>query len=410
MLGRELGGADDWKLLCFERMRILDMVHSWAIGTHKTYQSSLNHIRRFEVAFDIPILPSTTLESPPAGPDVPLMWCQESLSLRPGRRRRGDDVSHVPLSFTTIRNLRSAASQYLAWEMMITHPACSFLDARRRLLNLPCRPTDSLAYTLHATGMAARVGDEVNPSLPLLSRHIHYLDESLNHRYCTATNPTMKRQFALAGFANVLFWCGWLRSMEAFSTEWRDFSVVEPEDGPTVDLPAGMGVVSLRLQPETKSDRTRTADCIIAYCTSSGLCLGKWFHRARRCSGLDLNWSHHAGTIFCHPDGTPWTSLSYRNNFLYPSLLEQQAAGDPYLAPYKDCLKSKIWSLHCYRRGARNHVSRSGIYGANRYKRASLEQIYQHARWTRRRRSEAIDQQYIEWPICDRVRLTLYSQ
>jgi hypothetical protein len=34
---RELTGPEDRKLLCFERMRLLDMAHSWAEGTHLLY-------------------------------------------------------------------------------------------------------------------------------------------------------------------------------------------------------------------------------------------------------------------------------------------------------------------------------------------------------------------------------------
>jgi hypothetical protein len=121
--------------------------------------------------------------------------------------------------------------------------------------------------------------------MALLDRHVRFLDQSLTARYHAATLPALKRDLALAGLANCLFWCGWLRTSESFGTEWQDFQVVEPRDGPQVDLPVGCGIVGCRLQAETKSNRTSRPDCIMAYRTTSGYSLGTWFHRARR-------WSH----------------------------------------------------------------------------------------------------------------------
>ena len=81
VIKRELTGLDDWKLLCLERMRLIDTAHYWAAGTHKTYQDRLKVIRNFESAFDFRILVATPLFRPPSGPEIPLMWCQESYSL-----------------------------------------------------------------------------------------------------------------------------------------------------------------------------------------------------------------------------------------------------------------------------------------------------------------------------------------
>jgi hypothetical protein len=43
------------------------------------------------------------------------------------------------------------------------------------------------------------------------------------------------------------------------------------------------------------------------------------------------------------------------------------------------------------------------------YRRATEAEIYEHARWRRRRQSEAIDVIYREWGLRDRVKLTLYA-
>jgi hypothetical protein len=68
---------------------------------------------------------------------------------------------------------------------------------------------------------------------------------------------------------------------------------VEPEDGPTVDLPYGCGVVGVRLGPETKSSRNKAVDMFLAYqCLSAGYHLGKWFHRGRRSCGIGADYSY----------------------------------------------------------------------------------------------------------------------
>ena len=123
VLDRELTGPEDWKLLCLERMRLIDMAHYWATGTHQTYRSKLSVFRSFESHFDFRFLRPTPLLRPPAGPEIPLMWCQEAYSLRPGNPRRTTGTDDVTLAFSTIRGLRSAASQYFAWDMMVSNPS-----------------------------------------------------------------------------------------------------------------------------------------------------------------------------------------------------------------------------------------------------------------------------------------------
>jgi hypothetical protein len=86
-------------------MRILDMAHYWAAGTHKTYQDRLKVLRNFEGTFGFRILQPTHLTSPPAGPDIPVQWCQESYSLRRGAARRQDGTSKLTLAFSTVRSL-----------------------------------------------------------------------------------------------------------------------------------------------------------------------------------------------------------------------------------------------------------------------------------------------------------------
>jgi hypothetical protein len=412
MLDRELTGVSDWKLMCFERMRILDMTHSWSLGTHTKYQGKLSAITQFEQDFglDQRILRPTPLLRPPAGADIGLMWMMESYSLRTTKLKDTDELQL--LSNATVRQLRSATSQYLAWDLMVSKPDCAYFDQQRRLLCQPCRPTDGIGCSLFASGISARIGENVNPSVALLDRHIRSLEADLEEQYLSAKTPLARRKAALGGLATLLLWLGWLRSSETFNLRWKDFNVVEPEDGPTVDLPRGCGVVGLTLGPETKSSRTKSVDLAIAYQTLSGYFCGKWFHRARRSCGIGADYKECASRVFSHPSGTPWTSFYYRHEFLYPSLKRQQAAGDSMLAAFDgtpgNTIEAKFWSLHCFRRGARSQVSRGGKFGRHRFRKALKSQVYEHGRWRRRRSSEEIDIIYIAWTLLEKIQITLY--
>jgi hypothetical protein len=112
MLDRELTGPLDWKLMCFERMHILDMTHYWALGTHTKYQGKLNAISQFEKDFDLDqcILRPTLLLRLPAGADIGLMWMMESYSLRTTKLKDTDEFQL--LSNATVRQLRSTTSQH----------------------------------------------------------------------------------------------------------------------------------------------------------------------------------------------------------------------------------------------------------------------------------------------------------
>jgi hypothetical protein len=237
--------------------------------------------------------------------------------------------------------------------------------------------------------------------------------EDLEDTYLSARTPQARRKAALAGFATLLLWLGWLRSSETFDACWSDFDVVEPEDGPTMDLPRGCGVVGVRLGPETKSSRNKPVDMSMAYQTLSGYHVGKWFHRARRSSGIGADYKTCTARVFTHASGTPWTSFYYRHEFLCPSLKRQQAAGDAMLLAFDgspgNTLEAKFWSLHCFRRGARSQVSRGGKFGRHRFRKAFKSQVYEHGRWRNRRSGEDIDVMYHAWTLMEKIQITLCS-
>ena len=380
-------------------MRILDMAHHWSAGTNKTYQTKLGAIHRFEKDFGIEgaILRARDIDRPPNSSDIPLMWCQEAYSLR-----KPNGETDATVRYGTVRQLRSATSQFEAWESAVSSPAEAYLDDKRRLIHQPIRTTDSIGSQLHASGMSSRLGFMSTPSMALLDRHVRKMDEDLDHQYRMASRLSEKRQLARAGLANLLLWLGWLRSSEVFNLRWEDLECVPPSRGDEYELPPGVGVIFARLLPETKSSRAATADVVMAYKTLSGLHLGKWFNRAFACRRRNDRF------IFCHKSGAQWTSRFFRKKFLYPSLLKQQAAGDAYLRPFATNLEQKFWSLHCYRRGARSRVSKGGSWNGYTFRKASKDQTYEHARWRLRRSSEAIDKVYQQWDVIDRVKITLY--
>jgi hypothetical protein len=173
MLDRELTGPSDWRLMCFEQMRILDIAHFWALGTCTKYQGKLNAIAQFEQDFNLDqhILRPPPLLWPSVRADIGLVWTMESYSLRMTKLKGTDQLQL--LSNATVRQLQSATSQYLTWAIMISKPDSAYFDQQRRLICQPCRATDGVGCSLFATGIVARIGEhDVSPSVALLDRHI----------------------------------------------------------------------------------------------------------------------------------------------------------------------------------------------------------------------------------------------
>ena len=398
VLKRELHGRRDWLLLAFERMRLIDMAHAWAHKNHAAYQGKFHYIRAFERRFGFTCLTASPLQHPPHTADIPLMWIQQAYSLRAGRS--GED----PVVFGTLRSLRSAAGQFFAWETQLRHKGMSYIDSNRRVHTGKCRLTDNLAYTLMSQGQATRVGEHSTPSTALLHRHIAWIDHDLRRRWLTATTLRERWWLATAGLLNLILWLGWLRSAEALSLRWCDVSLIPPHLSSAADLPKGLGALTLKLDPATKTSRTLTVDVVIAYECRSGLSAGWWYERLL---ALQTNSTVPSSThlIFSHQDRASWTSLSYRTQVLYPALLRQQLQGDGFLQPFTgtNSIPKKFWSLTSYRRGARTHSQRGGAF-----RRASDAQVYEHGRWRRRRSSQPIDVLYREWTLRDRILITYY--
>ena len=131
-------------------------------------------------------------------------------------------------------------------------------------------------------GCEGRIGTDAKPSWALRDRHVRAFDSFFDHNYRAATTPAGKRHWARAGLANLLLWLGWLRARELFDLRGLDITVVLPVDGPTWDLPPNVGALLLRLNPETKTSRTATADVPVGFTTCSGYRPGRWLLRLKR--------------------------------------------------------------------------------------------------------------------------------
>ena len=95
---------------------------------------------------------------------------------------------------------------------------------------------------------------EAKPSLALLERHVKCLDTELDHQFRFPMNPSQRRDAALAGFANSIFWLGWLRTSETFGLTFDDIDYVPAPCAAERDLPANVSMLNFSLLEETKSD------------------------------------------------------------------------------------------------------------------------------------------------------------
>jgi hypothetical protein len=170
VLNRELTGIDDRKLLCFDRVRLLDLAHYWSKNTHKTYQGKLSLVRQFEHDYDVHVLRPTPLLRPPTTPDIPLMWLQESYSLRWSNLGRYGESR--PVVYNSIRAIGSSVSQFQAWDTLVSQPASAYFDRQKRFICQPCRITDGLASTLFGAGGMLAGSDETQASVSMLDRNI----------------------------------------------------------------------------------------------------------------------------------------------------------------------------------------------------------------------------------------------
>jgi hypothetical protein len=281
------------------------------------------------------------------------MWSELYYSLR---NTKGKDGTSHRIGLAMVRQIQSAAGMFYTLDMQAAYPQQVIRNSNRRSMVYPrVSPCDKPIMTFATEGLARRLGTEVSKSWALSHVHIAYLDDYLNTAFEQATSLDQQHELACAGTVNLLAYLGWLRGGEVFGSTAEDLNVVLPADGPSRNLPPGIGAVEYRLKPATKTDQTVAADVVIAFATLSGLSLGKWVTRL-------LKFTSFNGTnLFSTATKPQWDSRYFRLNFAIPILEMMRLGGEPTLRAFSDQignrLQDKITSLHSWRRRGRSRVS-----------------------------------------------------
>lgn len=397
----------DLALMMVERVRQVDYMGGWALSTLKKYGPYLKYLKRFESKFGVQVLDAQAMLRPPISPAYPLNWAEQLYALR---LTRGRDGEFNRIRYATVRQIRSAASWYYTQELSMRYPGQVMRDRFRRGMVMPfVSPTDEAITTLTASGMARRLGTEVKKSWALAHVHIAYLNQHLDTMYQKAQDDDSQHELACAGTVNLLSYLGWLRSTETFDAERDSVNMVEPVDGPTRGLPPNLGAIEFRLLAATKSDRTVTADVIIAWTCLSGLSLGTWMTRLMRFPSAIPH------RLFSTASTPVWTSNHFRENFAYPLLELQRASGEPTLKAFStkagQRLRDKVYSMHSWRRAGRSRVSRPPRHNEPNPKgtrMASETEVYEHGRWQLSASAENMPRRYNQWDLMDRIGLSLF--
>jgi hypothetical protein len=406
-LGRELERTGkDVVLLMLERMRMIDTVSHWAKKTMQKYGGRLRYLGRFGAHYGVATLVAPRLVRPAVSPSTTLAWAELLYSLR---QTRGKDGEYRRLKYASVRSLRSAAGWYYTMDMAARYPRQVMRDRHRRGMVMEyVSPTDELAMTLGASAMAQRLGTEATKSWALSHIHVAYMDDYLDSLFEASTDARVRHELACAGAVNLSAYLGWLRGGEVFGIGPDAVTVLLPSDGPTRGLPPGLGAVEIELQGQTKTDRTVTADIIIAFTTLSGLCLGKWMVRLK--SFVPVREDH----LFSTKIQPIWTSAYFRQAYAFPLLERQRHSGEASLKAFSDKaghrVRDKITSMHSWKRGGRSKVSRAPRHNEPfhpKMRRATDPEIYEHGRWSKSDGGESMPRRYNQWALDERIGVTL---
>jgi hypothetical protein len=255
--------------------------------------------------------------------------------------------------------------------------------------------------------MRRRLGDHPIPSAVLTGKHMRWINDHYNRMFQHAPTRFDRAQASHAGVAHLSSYLGWLRGMETFGQQWRDIQVTPPDDGPTLGLPPGFGVVQTGLLEQTKSSQYFKADVVIAYHTASGLCLGLWIERLRE--HLPASALTPASFVIAHPSGACWTSHYYRHKFLYPALVSCRASGDPFLSKINNTpgntIPERFWKFNTQRRSGPSEASKKRPWTIRA---ATNTEVVEHGRWRISRSSLDMPLAYLEWSIEDRSCITAF--
>ena len=408
-IGRELTPSPiDLSLVALERMRLIDLAHYWSTSTLRKNMSGLKILLSFHSRFGLSMPQLVSVSHPPVDSCIRLFWCMEHRAIQPSPRSRSGTVG-----FSSLWSIRSAFSSYDAFlHGLVLHPANVFRDQHNRFASAPfVSGSENIAAQMTVRGLSARLGTVTIPSKILHARHIHWNQQNrLSKLLRTDLNPVTVYHLVAGQCAEFCGWLGWLRSGECFTLTRDSVKLIPPHLAVAFGLPPDLGCVLLSLLPETKSSRTLTADVVLAWTTSSGLLVGRFFELLLDIQ-TTLGRTAPDSILFQDPvSDQGWSSYSYRHHILFPFLREQRTQGDAYLRRFDgspgNTLADHFKMFHLYRRGGRSHCRRhrSGCLRA-----ATPLEIYLHGRWKFLNRGrEAVDLHYIEPTLEDRIYLTLF--
>jgi len=397
----------DKLLLRLERMRMVDVAHAWA---PRTLENACRTLRRIDKFFSMCQLPSIhqqmqlpSLQHPPIDMAIPMFWSMENHTTYPSTHH-----GSVP-TWNTARSQRSALSLYPSWTSAFCNPHQTYKDNDNRVLSvLSIYPSDNIISRMTAGGIGSRLGTESRPSQPLSHHHIHWNQQYRRNLLSPQSSLLLQYEVIAAQCVELIAWLGWLRSSELFNLKVEDIELVPPKQGAVYSLPPNVGAVLFTLLPSTKSSRTRQVDIVVAWKTSSGLCLGYWMSRLFLVL-QQLHWTSPKSYLFRSSNSTPWSSLYFRSNHLYPLLHLQRIEGDAPLCHINVTSSTDIpyhfYSLHSYRRGAQSNTiqPRQGCI-----RKALSHEVNDHGRWrVRSTGKEDMPTHYRTPSVEDRVYLTL---
>jgi hypothetical protein len=184
-------------------MRLIDCRSSWQTGTLSKYGGRLRFLKAFEQRYHCTILKPTKLVAPPVTPAIPLQWAQLGFSLRANR-------AGEPVKFGTIRQLRSAANMYYMVDSQLAYTHQAMKTKSRISIHPHVTPPDSAMLTFASKGMERRLGSHSKPSWALLHIHIAWIDDCLDTAWKMASTQAERHDLSIAGFANLMFYLGWL--------------------------------------------------------------------------------------------------------------------------------------------------------------------------------------------------------
>jgi hypothetical protein len=393
----------DTVLLMLERARLIDLTNHWARGTLKAYQSKFSILDKFSRDLHVSVLTPSTLAYPQNGEAIPLMWAQEQYSLYPSEWHRRVSAKTDPVKFGSIRAIRSAASHFWIWDLLLAHPDRLTLGFKDRPLVFEgCSPTDEAAYTFFTDGMRRRIGDNPQPSATLLLHHILWINAYFERIYHSADDDNLRINICRAALTHLLSFIGWLRAVETFGIWWQDLTIIDPPMGPTMGLPINVGVILLKLLAQTKSSQTAIADVVLAYKMASGLPLGDWFHML--VALLPVRETSPESFVLSFRDGRAWSSHHYRYTYMYPLLSLMLSLGDVCLSKYdKTPGRELIKAFHGFTTMRRTGRTVASKKRATTLCAATPAETVEHGRWCLSRSSLDMPLAYLEWPIADHI-------